>query len=135
MRERDFLATDSEFVQHQLMDCAVTRVTVHLDTVAISTCIGLWSLLPSRNQKYSCNCYLDATSVRTATVATNALTHDGEYAHCIKSSRLNATSGGFFDDVCALQWKTTTFPADGVPSLDAHRQRQRRQRSQSADGR
>ena len=47
MRERGkvphFLATDSEFVQHQLMDCvAVTRVTVHLDTVAISACIGLW---------------------------------------------------------------------------------------------
>ena len=39
MREKGkvphFLATDSEFVQHQLMDCvAVTRVTVHLDTVA-----------------------------------------------------------------------------------------------------
>ena len=48
-------------LQRQLMDCvAVTRVTVHFDTVAIAAGNGLWSPLPSGIQRYNRNCNLCA---------------------------------------------------------------------------
>ena len=63
-------------LQRQLMDCvAVTRVTVHLDTVAISPHAvgsGHYFHLESRDSiAHVIYVPIDATSVRTTTVATN----------------------------------------------------------------